>query len=51
MSPKVAFRACVKTSAEIGVDALVEHGLHAVLGPMASLTWPESARGDAGACP
>ena len=42
----VAFRACVETLAEIGVDALVEIGPHAVLGPMATLSWPESARGE-----
>ena len=36
----VAFRACVETLAEIGVDALVEIGPHAVLGPMAALCWP-----------
>ena len=45
----VAFRACVETLAEIGVDALVEIGPHAVLGPMATMSWPESARGGAGA--
>ena len=45
----VAFRACVETLAEIGVDALIEIGPHAVLGPMAALSWPESARGSAGA--
>ena len=43
----VAFQACVETLAEIGVDALVEIGPHAVLGPMATLSWPESARGGA----
>ena len=37
----VAFRACVETLAEIGVDAIVEIGPHAVLGPMATMAWPE----------
>ena len=44
----VAFRACVETLAALGVDAIVEIGPHAVLGPMASLAWPESAPGTAG---
>ena len=48
----VAFRACVETLASLGVDAIVEIGPHAVLGPMALLAWPEperaSARGAAG---
>ena len=39
----VAFRGCVETLAEMGVDAVVELGPHAVLGPMASLAWPESS--------
>ena len=39
----VAFRGCVETLAELGVDAVVELGPHAVLGPMASLAWPESS--------
>ena len=39
----VAFRACVETLAEIGVDAIVEIGPHAVLGPMATMAWPERA--------
>ena len=38
----VAFQGCVETLAEIGVDAIVELGPHAVLGPMASLAWPEA---------
>ena len=38
----VAFRGCVETLAEMGVDAVVELGPHAVLGPMANLAWPES---------
>ena len=43
----VAFRACVETLAELGVDAVVEIGPHAVLGPMTTMAWPE----DAGAGP
>ena len=39
----VAFRACVETLAEIGVDAIVEIGPHAVLGPIATMAWPDSA--------
>jgi len=38
----VAFRACVETTAELGVDAIVEVGPHAVLGPMASAIWPQT---------
>ncbi len=40
MRAPVAFRACVETLAELGVDAVVEIGPHAVLGPMVSLAWP-----------
>ena len=40
MRAPVAFRACVETLAEMGVDAVVEIGPHAVLGPMVSLAWP-----------
>ncbi|MDE0060336.1 MAG: polyketide synthase dehydratase domain-containing protein, partial [Defluviicoccus sp.] len=43
----VAFRACVETLAALGVDAIVEIGPHAVLGPMALLAWPEPAQGTA----
>ena len=43
----VAFRACVETLAEMGVDSIVEIGPHAVLGPMVTITWPE----DDGAAP
>ena len=39
----VAFRACVETLAEMGVDAVIEIGPHAVLGPMTTMAWPESA--------
>ncbi|MDE0698907.1 MAG: SDR family NAD(P)-dependent oxidoreductase [Boseongicola sp.] len=45
----VAFRACVETLAEIGVDAIVEIGPHAVLGPMAALNWPSTVRGESDA--
>ena len=44
----VAFRACVETLAALEVDMIVEIGPHAVLGPMALLSWPEPARGTAG---
>ncbi len=37
----VAFRACIETLAKFGVDAVVEIGPHAVLGPMLGLSWPE----------
>ena len=43
----VAFRACVETLAALGVDAIVEIGPHAVLGPMALLAWPEPVHGSA----
>ena len=39
----VAFRACIETLAELGVDAVIEIGPHAVLGPMTTMAWPESA--------
>ena len=45
----VAFRACVETLAEIGVDAIVEIGPHAVLGPMAAMNWPSTVRGESDA--
>ena len=41
----VAFRACIESLAELGVDAVVEIGPHSVLGPMTVLAWPESAEG------
>ncbi len=40
MRAPVAFRACVETLARMGVDAVVEMGPHAVLGPMISMAWP-----------
>ena len=39
----VAFRASVETLAEMGVDAVVEIGPHAVLGPVVSMNWPAGA--------
>ena len=39
----VAFRQSVEALAEMGVDLVVEIGPHAVLGPVISMTWPESA--------
>ena len=43
MRAPVAFRACVETLAGLGVDAVVEIGPHAVLGPMTALAWPKEA--------
>ena len=40
---QVQFRSCVETLASLGVDAVVELGPHAVLGPMTALAWPGSA--------
>ena len=40
---RVRFSACVETLAELGVDAVVEIGPHAVLSQIAALTWPASA--------
>ena len=42
MRAPVAFRACVETMAGLGVDAVVEIGPHAVLGPMVSMAWPDA---------
>ena len=39
----VAFRACIETLAELGVDAVIEIGPHAVLGLMTTMAWPETA--------
>ena len=47
----VAFRACIETLAALGVDAIVEIGPHAVLGPMALLAWPEPEPGRGAAGP
>ena len=38
----VAFADGVRALADLGVDLVVEIGPHAVLGPMATLAWPES---------
>ena len=40
---RVRFRSCVEELASLGVDAVVELGPHAVLGPMTALAWPGSA--------
>ena len=40
---KVQFRRAVETLAELGVEAFVEVGPHAVLGPMAALAWPAAS--------
>ena len=37
----VAFRECVETLANLGVDAVIEVGPHAILGPLVSLNWPD----------
>ena len=39
----VAFRAGVESLAAMGVDAVVELGPHAVLGPLVALNWPDAA--------
>ncbi len=41
----VAFAGGVRTMADLGVDLVVEIGPHAVLGPMATLAWPEAGPG------
>ncbi len=41
-----AFSAGVSTLAELGVDAVVEIGPGAVLGPQVSLEWPDSSNGE-----
>ena len=41
----VAFRSCVETLAELGVDLVVEVGPFGVLGPIVSLAWPEPVPG------
>ena len=42
---RVQFQACVETLAADGVDAVVEIGPHAVLGPMTTFAWPAAADG------
>ena len=44
----VQFEACIRTLAAAGVDAIVEVGPHAVLGPMITMAWPEGAPDVAG---
>ena len=40
----VKFRQCVETlAADLGVDAVIELGPHAILGPLVSLNWPRGA--------
>ncbi len=40
----VQFRRCVETlAADLGVDAVIELGPHAILGPLVSLNWPTGA--------
>ena len=40
----VQFRACVETlAADLAVDAVIELGPHAILGPLVSLNWPQGA--------
>ena len=40
----VQFRTCVETlAAELGVDAVIELGPHAILGPLVSLNWPQGS--------
>ena len=42
MRSPVAFRSCVETMAQQGVDAIVDIGPHSVVGPMTTLAWPDS---------
>ena len=44
MRAPVAYRACVETLAGLGVEAIVELGPHAVLGPMTTLAWPDARK-------
>ena len=39
----VAFRSCIESLAAQGIDAVIELGPHAILGPLVSLNWPEDA--------
>ena len=41
----VAFRKSVETLSGLGVDAVIELGPHAVLGPLVSLNWPQGQQG------
>ena len=42
----VAFAGSVETLAGMGVDAVIELGPHAVLGPLVSLIWPQGTSND-----
>ena len=42
----VAFRTCVETLAEMGVDAVIEIGPDAVLGPTVASAWPQQKSTD-----
>ena len=42
----VEFRGCVEALADLGVDAVIEVGPGAVLGPMTALAWPAQAASD-----
>ena len=44
MRAPVAFRTCVETLAELQVNAVIEIGPHAVLGPMTALAWPNTGK-------
>ena len=44
MRAPVAFRTCVETLAELGVNSVIEIGPHSVLGPMTSLAWPTTGK-------
>ena len=39
----VAFHKSIETLSEMGVDVVIEIGPHAVLGPVVSMNWPETA--------
>ncbi len=47
----VAFAGGVRELARLGVDLVVEIGPHSVLGPMATLAWPEPSSGEGGSAP
>ncbi len=40
----VVFRESVESLAELGVEAVIELGPHAIVGPLVSLNWPEDPR-------
>ena len=47
----VQFRSGIETMAKLGVDLIIEVGPHAVLGPLVSLVWPDSANGSISEAP